>query len=388
MKIKNLFVTFLGLVGIVTGVVQAGHLAVITVPISDLVGSPIGSRVYQTLPYAVGADNKLCVRTHQLLFNEQVEVIQEDGEEVRVKIPNMFYCTNNQPGDTFWMLRKNLITLKTLQDYHIDKKIFPTPINKKNYNSINPSPNIVNLLKPFTDQKSKRTFSAGTRFVALPATSINTSAYIPVYAFNPSTHTIDTLYLPRTICRTTYPTDQKNATHNFITLLKDWASLHKDYHIPYIWGGCSITTPLVATELNQSIPKGGIDCSGLILRAAQLCGIPYFCKNSTTILRTLKKLSVTDTIKPGDIIYIPGHVMVISDTKNPMIIEARGYGNGYGRVHEIALNKQFLRINNFQELRYAYEKKIPLQFLNKEGKIVQLIPEFTILKFSSIWECL
>jgi predicted DNA-binding protein YlxM (UPF0122 family) len=34
-------------------------------------------------------------------------------------------------------------------------------------------------------------------------------------------------------------------------------------------------------------PKSGFDCSGLILPAAQICGIPYFCKNTAIIPHTI-----------------------------------------------------------------------------------------------------
>src|SRR3990167_1494271 len=92
--------------------------------------------------------------------------------------------------------------------------------------------------------------------------------------------------------------------------------------IPYAWGGCSYTATctdphfqLKTTSVTKHLPQPqrrwfsyptynlkpatGFDCSGVILRAAQIAGLPYFYKNTVTILNNLKPLTATDELADG-----------------------------------------------------------------------------------------
>ncbi len=68
------------------------------------------------------------------------------------------------------------------------------------------------------------------------------------------------------------------------------------------------------TECTQH-PMSGFDCAGIISRAAQMCGIPYYFKNTYTLAHYLKSLSIDTHLQEGDLIWIPGHVMIVSDLK-------------------------------------------------------------------------
>jgi cell wall-associated NlpC family hydrolase len=174
--------------------------------------------------------------------------------------------------------------------------------------------------------------------------------------------------------------------------------------IPYIWGGCSLTETLRTgrfrkitikrndklcdayqqTEIKEQ-PQSGLDCTGLIMRAAQTSGLPYYYKNSTTIAHYLKPITSLENIQEGDLIWIPGHIMAISDLKRNMIIEARHYNDGYGKIHEIKLNHLFKDIQTFADLYNAIAHHQPLLRLNREGKVSKTIMHAKILSLDSCY---
>ena len=117
-----------------------------------------------------------------------------------------------------------------------------------------------------------------------------------------------------------------------------------------------------------------------------MSGIPYFLKNTTTLERVLKPLTPEETLREGDLIKITGHVMVVADLENNTLIEARGYQDGYGKVHEIALPLVFKGINSYQDLLDAYYAKKTLIRLNSDGKESQIFPTFNLLRLESAWQ--
>lgn len=118
------------------------------------------------------------------------------------------------------------------------------------------------------------------------------------------------------------------------------------------------------------------------MRAAQTCGLPYFFQNTTTLALNLKKLdpNSNETIEIGDLIWFKGHVMIISDIKNNKIIESVGYGSGWGKVHEIELNKIFYGIDTINDLLKYYQQQKTLKRINKYKEISLKIPKFIIFK--------
>lgn len=123
----------------------------------------------------------------------------------------------------------------------------------------------------------------------------------------------------------------------------------------------------------------------MILRGAQLCGIPYFFKNSTTLAQNLTPLQKNEDLENGDLIWFLGHVIIISDVKNNLVVEARGYEHSYGRVHEASLKTQFNNISTYEDLKKAYLEHIPLERLNLQGIVAKEIPTFKLLKLKSVW---
>jgi len=172
--------------------------------------------------------------------------------------------------------------------------------------------------------------------------------------------------------------------------------------IPYVWGGCSYTTlctdPYFQLKTvrskkrphakprryfeyptSQTQPYNGFDCAGLILRAAQASGIPYFYKNTATILQNLEPLQPEDQVANGDLIWLPAHIMIISDVEHNLCIEARHYAQGYGKVHETPIHKIFKDINNYQDLRAAHFSQSLVDRLDRHQKSAQKV-KIKILK--------
>lgn len=75
------------------------YQAVVSVPVADLIGQPFSKshphdrvhRKYNTIPFDAKTSSGACLRVHQLLLHEQVSVIDQQGDEVCVLIPHLFY---------------------------------------------------------------------------------------------------------------------------------------------------------------------------------------------------------------------------------------------------------------------------------------------------------
>jgi ASC-1-like (ASCH) protein len=376
--------------------------AVTVVPIADLVGQALGNAKYYNSIALCAKDGAYgCPRIHQLLLHERVTILEECGEEVKIKIPQVFYETDSEDHCAiYWSLKKNFVSLHSLTSKNVDISKLPPGIDyahKQEHNN-----RIVTLCFPYYVNSLRITLSAGTRFLRTQESEKKDS--ISVYVLNPHTKKIQTLLLPIKLCCTEIPSSYAKKRALFLKLLNEWAH-QKDGFIAYVWGGCSFATPCtyepfsihkglsykgksvsyyVRSEL-RSAPVNGFDCTGLIVRAAHIAGIPFYYKNSTTIARYLKTLE-NHTIEEGDLIWFPGHVIVIANKEKNSIIEARAYAHGYGKVHELPLNKVFKDINTFDDLLRAYAYQEPLQRLMSDGSVAQTISTFKILKLSSIWE--
>ena len=185
----------------------------------------------------------------------------------------------------------------------------------------------------------------------------------------------------------------------FISHLKSWAHPVSG-KIPYVFGGNSIQTfykPTAFTykefvfqdkkktfyhrdKKDKAAPCAGIDCSHLVARAAHIAGIPYFARNTTTIMKDLSPLTKKDTVENGDLLVWKGHVAILSDIEKGLLIEDRGYSHGYGIVHEIPFSEQFKNITTIAQLKDAYFNNRPIIRLNKKGEKVETIYNLQIMK--------
>jgi hypothetical protein len=388
---------------------QREHLAIVVVPVADLMGQPFGhlhnEKSYNSIALCGKKGSFACPRINQLLFHEIVTIIGHQHDEIHIKIPHMFFETaqSSTKIDSYWTLKKNVIPLSKLHDMGVDIQKLPHPISY--HSPANQTDQTIAVLtQPYYDPLTRIHFSAGTRFVVdKPQRS---PQFIMVWAYHPRKYTIHKMGLPVTSVTIINPTISHDEQRKLmVQTARQWARTNKKGFIPYVWGGCSFsnvcTDPMISEQHGRDIfnapitfytralyssgPFSGFDCAGLIIRAAQAAGIPYFYKNTTTLEKYLKPITTINDLKTGDIIWLPGHVMMVADLKNNTLIEARGYGDGYGKVHEITLKSLFNHINTYADLINAYNEKKSLERLNSKGGIANTVKNFKILSLESVW---
>lgn len=395
----------------------AEQKAVINAPIADLIGQQIitlivdqpAEKSYKNLPVCAGEikSSIACPRLHQLLYNDMVEIVTTTADEVCIRIPQAYCATQStsEQHNTYWTLNKNITPLDSLIAHNIAIEHIPQPIDfsDKSNQALN-NTEIITLIEPHHDTATKLSFSVGTRFVRAPNKQKKKNTPLTVFAIDFTRMKEHIIKIPSHKCVVTDCTKTNNERiTDFITLLKKWCHT-KNGHIPYVWGGTSFIKTVhtnfkevTATghngdysfyeyEKDTQSPKTGFDCSGLILRAAQISGIPYFCKNTTTIAQRLQPLQHNTQLQAGDIILIRGHVMVASDIANNLLIEARSYGHGYGKLHEIPLKQVFDNIETYDDLMHAYFKKIVIKRKDKQGKVRDTFSNLQLFSMKSVFE--
>jgi len=392
--------------------------AIINVPIADLLGQSITTIypdkktecAYEEIPFCSSQIHSAasCPRLHQLLYNETVDVIKSTDEEVCIQINNAYYLnpSSSLPQTYYWMLKKNVTFFDDITAHNIPSHHIPEPINFNDSSHLGLNQNnIITLSEPHFDPTSQMTFSAGTRFIqATPLQKKRTSTYT-VFAINYKTYKEYHIKIPIYKCIISNTTKiRSDKITDYINVLKKWAHRKQNTFIPYTWGGTSFThtthgnfKEITKTthhsdysfyeyETSTPSPKSGFDCSGVILRATQICGIPYFCKNTSTIAHCLTLLQPNQTLCNGDIILIKGHVMIVSDIIKNLLIEARSYGHGYGKLHEIPLNQVFEDIHTYKDLTDAFFNKITIKRKDKQGKIRDTFSQLQLFPIASAWK--
>lgn len=390
--------------------------AVISVPIADLIGQQIttiipdipAENTYATIAMCGGQikSSIACPRLHQLLCNDIIEVVKAVDDEVCIRITHAYYLipSSSQPQVHYWTLKKNITPLDDLIAHNIPINHIPEPINfSDTHHHILHHPDIVTLTEPHYDPTLHLTFSAATHFVKTPLLGNKKASTIEVFAIDYTKMKEYKIKIPCHKCIVDDHTKTKEERiSDYVHLLKKWAHPKKG-SIPYVWGGTSFIKPIQSSfkevtktghngdysfyeyEKDTQSPKSGFDCSGVILRAAQICGIPYFCKNTTTIAQCLTPLSKEEQLMTGDLILIKGHVMVISDITKNLLIEARSYGHGYGKLHEIPISEVFEGIETYKDLIDTYFEKKVVKRKDKQGKVRDTFSGLQLFSMASSW---
>lgn len=379
--------------------------AVCVVPVCDLVGEAFEKlnpnvtpkEQYEKITISGESGKFNCIRIHQVLFNERVDILEELSQEVKIKISTVFYFGIHRtiPNCTYWTLKENFMPIETEQ-----YKFIPKAIDFTLTNFDAPEQNIVTLILPFYDTTTQTTYSIGTRFVL----KSKDDQSFTVLIYNSKTKSFQETKVNINLAIQPSQSTIAQKIQNFCNLLKFWTIIESK-NIPYVWGGVSlyqfITNPnnfnlipgknCLGDDITyykrdelKNIPYSGFDCSGLIARAAQICEIPYFFKNTHTIHPNLQVVDQNDEVKDGDLIWFQGHVIAIVDAKKGLCVEARGYSSGFGKVHQIHISKIFKNINTMDELKNAQINNLPVELINKMGDSVRQY-KIKILKLESVW---
>lgn len=395
----------------------AQQKAVINVPVADLVGQQIttlipdapAQELYAQIPVCAGEikSSIACPRLHQLLYNDTVDLLKITDDEACIRIAHGYYLipSSQQPQTAYWILKKNLTLFNDIIAQDISTNTIPPTIDfsDENHTALNCA-TIVTLLEPHYDPTVRMTFSAGTRFVKTSSPAKKRTSTVEVFAINYEKMKRHTIKIPvhKCIIADCSKTNQDRII-DFVSLLKKWAH-QKSGHIPYVWGGTSFIKPVHTNfkevtktghngdysfyeyEKDTQSPKNGFDCSGVILRATQIVGIPYFCKNTTTIAQCLNPVTKEQELNVGDLILIKGHVMIVSDINKNLLIEARSYGHGYGKLHEIPISEVFEEIETYKDLCDAYYEKKIVKRKDKNGKIRDTFSNLQLFSMMSCWK--
>lgn len=302
----------------------------------------------------------------------------------------------------YWTLKKNITPIAQLRKNNVKLSELPEPINFEKHQSVGTAQTVVTLAYPYTSKELGIVLSAGTRFVTTGATR---DAMLEVYALKTPSLKISTILLPKELCIEEKERSREEHIALYLETLKLWVR-ENDGSIPYVWGGCSLGKRQTADTfvIKESAPTKtskqywfewpghsegtawGLDCAGLVARTAQIAGIPYFYKNTTTLAHFLKPVNDRKELRNGDLIWIPGHVMIVSDVHKNLIIEARCYKHGFGKVHEIKLGDVFKGIPTFTRFMKAVQNHEPLQRLHKDGTVVQTVKNYKLLSIASAWD--
>lgn len=370
--------------------------AICIAPVVDLLNNSVQltkpnedtKNIYSKIPYSPeNESNELayltCLRVHQALFNEEVEIIEELDHEIKIIINTAFYyiSRNNFKKNSYWALKSNFKKLNECAESKIDLSKVPQTIdcNKTDYDEL-PKQKTIIIKLPFFDIVTNKIYSVGTRFVYKDA---DENSYT-IFIYDPKNNKIIETKISKKICSEFQKASNPQKIKDFVNLLKLWTYVNKK-PIPYVWGGSSMQQ-LSNYDNKLRLPYSGFDCSGLILRAAQICRIPYFFKDCLTINKHLNALTKEDKIQEGDLIWFCGHIIIISDTQKNLCIEARGYCSGHGILHEIALGKIFKGINTFEQLKEHHLNESTIELINKAGKVSRVLNKFRILKLNSVFK--
>jgi hypothetical protein len=377
-------------------------LAVISVPVADLTIKPLdcngelsADQWHDNFGFSPNSGQDSCPRESQLFFNDIITIISESKNEVCLKTTDLSYWQVGKLKNTFWTLKKNI---KYLEDLQLD--FLPTQVN---YNGlIIQDYNDIVLTEPL--KINNTIYSIGTRFKKVADVDDFKSFIILVPDFVNNSAEFFTIEANKVVIYKNW--NLSKAHLEFLKILNKLALVESSeidakLVIPYVWGGKSMGYRLIHNDFYISKEKRdsqevtywnrpdkyktvfsghmGCDCSGLILLAARVAGLNYNYCNTATIYKFLKPLK-SENIVDGDLIWFPGHVMLVSDVSKNLLIESRAYGSGYGMVHSIPLNEAFFNINSYTELVQCYFKQKPLKLKNSYGKVVKTINEFKLLK--------
>ncbi len=365
------------------------NIAVISVPVANCLGKPAQDidpskkteKFYEEFPCSPEKGSYSCARIHECLYNEVGIIKERVGDELLLEFPHFFYIdSSGSTASSFWIHKTSIIELEEYEDL---KEVIPEPYGYT-------TQELLTLCQPWPYSETNQWYSVGTRFIRVPQKDTDTQYAVTCIDYKSAAPY--TMLIDKEKTLTELPQSKTEAKKLFVALLQDWAN--KDEAIPYIWGGCSIGPRCTANEFicseetrieakltvwrRPNNPQYGCDCSGLVLRAAQLVGLNYFCKNTSTICHELSQ--VEGDLEEGDLLLMKGHVMVISSLENNTIIDAVSYSSGYGCVREVGLHEAFEGVATYNDLLEILTKHNSLECKDIDGNVISNRSDVTLVR--------
>jgi len=332
-----------------------------------------------------------CPRAHQEPFNKIGYCCagdcysKEENEVLTVEYPDIVYGFDektNQPRSTFCMYRKYVEPCSEAL-----LSVLPSPVYAQ-------EPTVV-LTRPWND------FSVGTRFRRVPQYDQGDTYAVLIMDYEDNIAKI--AYVPTHNALNEEIRDSVSKRHLFVEIsnnVVDAANADGTEGdvmrvIPYVWGGSSFVNSYAdKTPDNNAFyledgswhrkgernPYTGYDCSEFVMRMAKIAGIDFLWKTTVVIESQRPSLGLEDELQEGDLIWVKGHVMIVSNIVRGELIEACGYSSGYGRVHRIALKERFEDIESYADLLEKYYGKEPVRFKSRNGEAAAKSQEFKLLK--------
>ncbi|TXG76046.1 hypothetical protein E6Q11_05550 [Candidatus Dojkabacteria bacterium] len=314
----------------------------------------------------ISPQEKSCSRAHQGLYNELVNCLEEKGDQIKIFYNNVIYGfspESKKAFKTFWVLKKHIVPLKLLSEDLM--KTIPSFHYAE-------EPTVV-LIYPW------KNFSVGTRFQHLSRYDTKNSFVIKRTNYDTNALVYD--LIPKENAIQELKQNSESARKLFVKIINDLidrvAQSGKDMVIPYVWGGSSFVEPYAESAFfkkdgtwhreGKNNPYSGYDCAEFVMKMAKIAGIDFPWKTTTTIERNKRALTDQDTLEEGDLIWIEGHIMIISNIACNEIIEARGYKGGYGSVQRIRLSECFDEVSSYDDLLERYFKHKTIRLKNKQG---------------------
>lgn len=400
----------------------------------DLAGDEKIEQFYKD--FSCSPDTKKCFRAHQGLFNDKLTVVSEKGDFVSVVYPNnsIVYGYDEKEkkfSEVFWIYKNYIAKIKDVKNSGILNAI-PGYFDEKTDGK-----ELVTLIWPFKSIMGK-TFSLGTKFVREKEKDkfdeqnnlIEYAILVPDY----DNQKLYTDYVKKEDVvlssadfsdkydkKSSYNSnffDNKNDLDNknnnerekgkdrdfllkrlaFVKVVNNLIDrIDKNFNgnvIPYVWGGSSFTNLYDENKFEQKKDESGsdwqrdgklekiyngYDCSEFVMRMAKVAGLNFPYKITSMIEKFKTGLEKTDKVQDGDLVWVPGHIMIVGSVENNELIESRGYGSGFGCVHRIKLKDIFNGIETYEQLKQVYDDKKPLELIDKFGKVQKKYDSFKIL---------
>lgn len=382
-------------------------------PVTDLFGHKLSrfgenfeKEYVATMCSTIGSKNS-CMRMAQALFNEVYEVTNQDVStgEIQIESKQMLHAGENKKLKPlkFWTLQKNVKFFSVIEDLKLMN--FPEEMDYKNPETLL-SKNTLVLIWPWKDRNTDILYSAATRFVRSPEHDKKNRFAVKVFYSKKNRFQLG--YVPKKLARLCDERLSNEERINKFNKQIKALSLQTDGIIPYVWGGRSFTKKF--KDEKSEIKKGtffskiieywnrdkitakpytGYDCSSLIMTTAQIFGIPYFYKTTSAAFwhaPATRKSKIND----GDVVTYRGHIFVVYDAKNNMIVDASGYRDSFGKVAISDISERYLDSKDNKPidtkiLFNLHKNKKGIKKLNTENKIVQNIDAFKIIDLINLF---